>query len=276
MEETEVKNQNMPQTRRQLFFRTVKAEWKTLLLCGVIILFFSLPLHAFQIYDDLYGNMLSAEYSQGLITEEEVNSLYQTFLYIRWLAEVALCILLSVGLAGVARVVRSLAFGEKVSFLADFKIGVKQNAGQYAFLAFLVGVVRVAVLYCIYSASSSTVYMVVGSLLLGYCAIFLIPVAAYLTSVIAVYDNKFYGNIKTAFGVFMRSFFRSVGVIILLILPYMLQLIPSVACHIAFRIVLSLLSGVIMFIWFLFAFSRFDVIINAEQHPELFGKGLGK
>lgn len=132
----------------------------------------------------------------------------------------------------------------------------------------------VAVLYCMYSAFSSTIYFVVGSILIGYCLLFLIPVAAYLTAVVPVYDNKVYGNLKTAFGVFMRSFFLSVGVMILLLLPYLLQLIPNIICHIAFRIILSLISGAVMLIWFLFAFSRFDIIINVEQHPELFNKGL--
>lgn len=271
---SKIAEKTLPENRRQLFFRTIKAEWKTLFMCGFTILLFSLPLHAFQIYDDLYGNMLSSQYAQGLITEEEVNSLYRAFLYIRRLAEIFLYVIFSIGLSGVARVIRSLAFGKGVKFGADFKTGASQNARQYAVIGLIAGVIKLAISYLVYESSSSSVYLVTGSILIGYSLLFLVPVAAYLTAVIAVYDNRFYGNIKTALGVFIRSFFRSVGIIILLLLPYCLQLIPNIICHIVFRVVLSLLSGSIMFIWFLCAFSRFDEIINAEQHPELFGRGL--
>lgn len=268
------KESKLPVTRRRQLLYLLKTQWKVLLLCGVVVLLFSLPLHASAIYDDLYSNMLIAQKAAGEITAEQQTSLYSTFSYIRWLAEIAFYLIFSVGLAGIVRIIRQLAYGEKIKFGNDFVTGIKQNAPQYLAVTLFFAVVRVAILYCLNSAS----VRILGDILFGYSLIFLIPLGLYMTVVIAVYSNRLFGNLKTSFSVLIRGIFRSIGIVILLIIPFIFQLIPyfGVVVHIVSRCVTSLAFGVIALIWVLFALSRFDVLINYEQHPELVGKGLFK
>ena len=68
--QTENKNEKygLPHNRWQVFADRVKTHFGKFLLCGVILLIFSLPLFAVRMYADMSVASLYDKYKQGLFT----------------------------------------------------------------------------------------------------------------------------------------------------------------------------------------------------------------
>lgn len=257
----------LPSTRREVFFDVVKLQFPKLALCGLVSLIFTLPFLISELVQDIYQ---AALYQSGAESGGEAAALYLvTFQNVFAVLDVLLFVFLSVGLAGLSRIIKRLAWEEPVSIWPDFAKGVRQNGKHYALLGLLTGLVVFA---CRYGVQNHAEWFAALSVVL--VGILLGPVAAYMTVTISVYDVPFLGHIKYALLLYGKSAPRTLLAAAGCFLIFIPQMLPNIYCHVIGRFISGLLIPFVMLAWFLFSFYRLDQVINPAHYPELVGRGL--
>lgn len=264
----------LPQSRKEIFWDVIKLQWSSLVAVGSLVLLFALPLLILTVYEKscILALMADSTKEQEELLREIV-ALRNTNAILR----VPLIVLLSVGLAGAARVVRQLAWEENLFLWHDFRKGIKQNAGQ-----FLLCGVLVAVLYTSASIGWNTANMTQWATGVVFSApmwlmVLLVPVLAYLMVVICVYNNGLWSNVRIALYLLGKHPLKTVGAVIaafaIVAIPW---LIPYVTVQLIGGILGVLLLPFGMVGWFLFTYNRLDETVNAQYYPDMIGKGIKK
>lgn len=269
---------SLPKNRREIYFDVLKLHFPEMLMYGGLMLLFAFPVHFVAMAGDFYQMQI---YSSLPATpgEEQISSVVQslmTFEIIRNLINIPLLVLFSVGLAGMARIIRQYSWGENVYFSRDFALGVRQNGRQFALIALIAGVIAFVCNYISIAASAVTsdVYGWLGIIPSVLCAVFLIPVAGYALVACSCYENKFSANLKIGRVCYFRYLWRTLLAVICCIAVFIVQMLPFFWCHLIGRIAASLLIPFILLGWYLFAMGRLDEAVNKKLHPELVNKGI--
>lgn len=263
----------LPQTRRAVFFDVVKLQWRKLLLLAVVLLISALPLLLIAIYEDTY--ILTA-YEDAGISEKSIPMLIAP-LHILCAVLSAPCLMLFfLGLSGVIRVVRQLAWEENVMVFPDFMVGFRQNWKQFLPLGLLFGLCYALAKTGWHSAlatqASSGWIPGIG---LGLLIFLVAPLIACCTVVIAVYNNSFWGNLKLAAFVYLKNPLKTVGNMLLAFGPGVaVWVIPHLYLHLIGFIPAMMVFTLGLLGWVLFLFDQLDKHYNAQQYPELVGKGV--
>lgn len=264
----------LPQNRRQVLADVVKLHWGKLLLLGLLVFAFSLPLHITALLQDLYAMQLPVENIADELPQvvlQWISSSNATALI-----EIPCFVFLAIGLAGLMRVIRQLAWEDNMYFRYDFLIGIKQNMAQMVLLALLVGAVRFICNYILNLSMLITaggVYSYLGIIPSVVLSILCVPPAAYATVCIAVYGNSFRQNIRIGFMLFARHPWKTLLAVVCGLVVFIPQCIPTFYTIVFGRIISSILVPFIMLGWVLFSFNGLDEKINPKFHPELVGKG---
>lgn len=127
--------QNMlPQNRKEIFFDVIHLQWRNLLLLGLILLLFALPLLLSTIAEDIYIPNFYASVDPDT-TEQQMEAAYALAYWEigRSLVNTLLLVLFSVAVSGVCRIIRQYAWEENVHIPTDFVKGIKDNIMQMAF-----------------------------------------------------------------------------------------------------------------------------------------------
>lgn len=250
----------LPSTRREVFFDVLKLQFPKLALCGLFSLAFTFPFLASALVQDVYQASL---YQNGGSNEAAALFLV-TFQNVFAALDVLFYIFLSIGLAGLSRIIKRLAWEEPVDVWRDFSKGVRQNGRQYALLGLLTGLVLFA---CRYGVQGSPVPSIAAGVLLG-------PLAAYMTVSIAVYSLRFMDHMKYALLLYGKDAPRTMLAAAVCFLPFIPQMLPNIYCHVIGRFFSGLLIPIVMLGWFLFSLYRLDQTINPTLYPELIDRGL--
>lgn len=280
----------LPKNRKELFFDVIKLHWGKMLMFGCLILLFSFPIHAYAIAEDFYRGEFNKVLEGSASVEQKAQGYLSIILFgiIRHLVNIPLLILLSIGLAGMARVIRQYAWGENMDFNHDFVLGIKQNGKQFALIALITGIITfichvclqfndVCILLKLQGANSiepNDAYDWISIIPVAICAVFLIPIAGYALVAVSCYENKLKHNLKIGRVCYFKYLWKTILACICCLAIFVIQLIPFFWCHLIGRIVSSILVPEIMLGWYLFSFGRFDEVVNKKLHPELVKKGL--
>ena len=267
---------SLPHSRRDVFRDVLKNRWKDLLKLGALLLLFSLPLLVFGAVSEINAANIYAEYKDGAISAEtcasEVAASNGAFALIKIIGY----IIFSVGIAGSARVLRQIIWDEPLFFFEDFKDGIKIYGGQFALAMFLYGL-------CAYTAVffSSAANGILYAIALGLGVFILLPAMFFWLSERTVYANKIGENIRNGFMFYVRTLFKSIGMLLLAFLPFILEYVLEFFglynfifkySYLLICTFLFLPLGIIL--WLLYTYSVFDKYINAELFPEILHKGF--
>lgn len=266
--------QMLPHTRKQVFWDVMKLQKWKLLKLGLLLLLFSLPIHALALLEPMALAQLYAK--NPAMTETEFALASIELQNGRALLNIPLLMLFSVGFAGACHVIRQFAWGEPVSLGHDLKKGIKQNWKQMLLLAGVAGAVQWLCIYCVGLSSvkggglaSYMAYLpMAAGVLLG------IPVAAYMTACIPVYTNRFGQNFRLGLVLFLKTPGRTLVTLVCIGAAFITFLLPNFYCNIVGRLLVSLLIPVILLIWVLFSYEKLDKDINPAFFPELVGRGM--
>lgn len=267
--QTDFEANMLPATRREVFWDVVKLHFPKLALCGMVSLLFTLPfLFTTMARDNLQASFYEISLS-GSRDDETVLVYLTTYQNVIALVEVPCFLLLSVGLAGLARIVKRFAWEEPVRVGEDFIKGIAQNWKHYLLLGLLTGLANFACRY-------------VGQIMGGFGEIFPVllsvltlgPLAAFLTAIIAVYDLHFSECLKYALLLYGKNAPKTLLTASICFLPFIPQMLPNIYCHTIGRLVSSLAIPFVMLAWFLFTFSCLDRNINRDRYPDLVDRGL--
>lgn len=267
---------NLPHSRRDVFRDVLKNRWKDLLKLGALLLLFSLPLLVFGAVGEINAANIYAEYKNGAISAEtcasEVAASNGAFALIKIIGY----IIFSVGIAGSARVLRQIIWDEPLFFSEDFRDGIKIYGGQFALAMFLYGL-------CSYTAVffSSAANGILYAIALGLGVFILLPAMFFWLSERTVYANKIGENIRNGFMFYVRTLFKSIGMLLLAFLPFILEYVLEFFglynfifkySYLLICTFLFLPLGIML--WLLYTYSVFDKYINAELFPEILHKGF--
>ncbi len=267
---------NLPHSRRDVFRDVLKNRWKDLLKLGALLLLFSLPLLVFVAVSEINAANIYAEYKNGAISAEtcasEVAASNGAFALIKIIGY----IIFSVGIAGSARVLRQIIWDEPLFFFEDFKDGIKIYGGQFALAMFLYGL-------CAYTAVffSSATNGILYAIALGLGVFILLPAMFFWLSERTVYASRIGENIRNGFMLYVRTLFKSIGMLLLAFLPFILEYVLEFFglynfifkySYLLICTFLFLPLGIML--WLLYTYSVFDKYINAELFPEILHKGF--
>lgn len=267
---------NLPHSRRDVFRDVLKNRWKDLLKLGALLLLFSLPLLVFGAVGEINAANIYAEYKNGAISAEtyasEVAASNGAFALIKIIGY----IIFSVGIAGSARVLRQIIWDEPLFFFEDFKDGIKIYGGQFALAMFLYGL-------CAYTAVffSSATNGILYAIALGLGVFILLPAMFFWLSARTVYSSRIGENIRNGFMFYVRTLFKSIGMLLLAFLPFTLEYVLEFFglynfifkySYLLICTFLFLPLGIML--WLLYTYSVFDKYINAELFPEILHKGF--
>ncbi len=266
----------LPHNRKEVFFDVFKLHWKSFLAYGLLIFLFSLPMHFFALIEKSYEATVMQGYES--LSQDKQQEIYVNLLSMRntrAVFNILSYLLLSVGIAGLIRVVRQYAWEENVFFGTDFSTGIKQNIGQMALLGLIVGVISALSVYA-YNLSALTTNKLISIVLMlpvGFSIFIVLPTVAYTVVSISIYSNKFSQNLLTGLAIAAKAPFKTFLALICCFIPFIPQVIPNIYCIVFGRLVGCLLAPLVMLGWFLFASNQFDKYINADKFPTLVGRG---
>lgn len=266
----------LPRSRKDVFRNVLKNKWKDLLKLGVLLLVFVLPLLIFEALGEVNTENIYLKYQKGDISAEtcisELASLNNAIALIKIIGY----LIFSVGIAGSARVLRQIIWDEPLFFFEDFKDGIKIYGGQFALAMFLYGL-------CSYTAVffSSATNGILYAIALGLGVFTLLPAMFFWLSERTVYANKIGENIRNGFMFYVRTLFKSIGMLILAFLPFILEYVLEFfgLYNFIFKYSYLLICTFLflplgMMLWLLYTYSVFDKYINAELFPEILHKGF--
>ena len=263
----------LPQTRRAIFFDVVKQQWSKLLRLTLILLIAALPLLLICIYEDTY---LLAVAEDPSIPQETIPALIAPLhIYCALLSIPGLAIFFW-GLSGVIRVIRQLAWEENVMVFRDFILGIRQNQKQFLPAGLLFALCYTLAKIGWHSALATQAESVwMQGIVLGLLIFLVAPLVACYTVVTAVYNNSFWGNLKLSAYLYLKNPLKTVGAMLLAFGPsVVVWLIPYLQLHLIGCIPAMMAFTLGLLGWVLFNYNQLDKHYNAENYPELVGKGI--
>ncbi len=267
----------LPQSRKEIFYDVLKLQWRKLLLLGVITALFSLPLLVSTLVGDVYaGNLLAAvKDSEPELEAAAAGALFR-FELLRGAVNIPLFLLFLVGLSGTLRVLRQLAWEENVHLPTDFAAGLRSNLGQLTALGLLCSVTALLCknLLYLFSAYNSAIVATVSLLPVAVSVLILLPAACLCLVMIPIYANSLKADLKNAFYVFFSAPWRVLATLAVCALFWLPSLLPRLYFRIFGHLFAYLMLPLTLLGWTLFCYDKFDMYINAEQCPELIGKGI--
>ncbi len=267
----------LPTTRREVFFDVLRLHLRELIICGLVMLCFCLPMHAVAVIEDLTVMDLTERFSGDSAEQVQIRE-YTIFVAQTNSAILKIFCFLAIGLAlsGISRIIKRLSWEQSVHFTTDFAQGVRSNAKHMVILSFLAGLVNLFVVFCngLAKMEQSGTLAVAMSTPAVIAILFLLPVAGYTVVSISIYQNKLKDHIGLAFNVFAKKLPVTLTALLCCILVYIPQTLPYFVLHIAGRLIGTLVSPIVFLGWYLFSLNQFDDVINKHRFPELVNKGI--
>ncbi len=263
----------LPKTRKAVFWDAVKLQGWKLLLLGLLLLAFSLPIHLLALAEDLYLAQLYAQTPQPSM--EVLTARAVDISNLRALLNIPFLLLTSLALAGAGHMLRQYAWGEPVVFWYDFRKGIRQNGWQMAALGLIAGLWNALCVYCgnlsYTQAEGLAAYLVYLPAAAG--LLLLVPLGAIMTACIPVYSNRFAQNCRLAAVLLLHEPARLYGALLCLGIGFVSFLIPNFYCHLFGRLLLTVLVPFLMLGWYLICYALLDRKVNPRFFPQLVGRG---
>lgn len=265
----------LPINRKQLFKDVLKNRYRVLFLVGVMLFLFALPLIGISLFNDLTLVSFFADTNNyvGNTMTESGRALYQSIVLNFTLFYSACFLILSIGIAGISRIVRQLCWGEGIQFFDSFRKGIKQNAVRFLILTVLIDIIFIAV---------SLLFAIVDILWAGIVVsaigvLILLPIVFFCFGYSSVYVNPFPKAFGNSAILAVKHYPIAILFSIVFMLPLLIGFLPyglSIVKTIILAVFIVFIFPLILLIFGLSLNSIFDKEINVNNHKEIYRKGL--
>lgn len=259
----------LPHNRWEVFEDRMRTHWWRLLLCGLLLFAFSLPFFAVRLFADLSVLTLAEQHNSGQITEEQYKQTVWVINLAVPLFNVASYLVFSVGLAGVMRQIRQLAWSQSTPFWQGFALGVKQNVGAYLVVFAVLGVLN--------AANSAAMQLDIGFVSFVPLCMFvllILPIALHALVQIAVYKHRFWNTFTNSALVYFKTVPLSILAALLATAYVWFDSFPSFVGRYVAKVIFVLILPVGILAWFLYVCSALDKYVNAQNYPDLVDRGV--
>ncbi len=267
---------NLPATRRQVLADIYRNRLPLLLDLGLVLLLFFLPLTAVGMLTLAQSADINHALVQGQIPAGEAAV---QLIQIRNAGNILLLpalVILAVGLAGAANILKNLVWQEGVLFKGDFRQGITSNWRCFSLTALIAGVLNYAANYLVnvgfFESGTALEWGLIA--VLAACGIFALAVPFVLIQS-TLYHLGYVQKLSNALLLSMRTFFPTLGLVLLNVLPFLVLLIDNYTVHIFTMILLPILAiPSLLLVDTLYVHSVLDKYINREHFPQIYRKGL--
>lgn len=267
---------DLPKNRVKQFFWVFKRRFGTIFRVNLLTALFALPL----IVWDFISTAYVADFTKGMDVQTHFSHLLRLSI-LRYCTEIPMIMLAFVGLAGAFFVIRQLCWGAPVNLLKDYKKGIKGAYKQFLLLGLLTGAVNFAFCYlldfCLLTVSAKTEFVYVLAIVgIIVAAIIGFTALVYAMAQSSLYNMTFFGLVKSSFILTFKRLFRSVGVVLLSVLPILLfRFFPWAFVQIIGDCLIIVFSiGFAVTMQTVLCHGVFDVFINEKSYPNFVNLGL--
>ena len=254
----------LPINRRKEFGFVFKNNWKRFLFLGFLMLLFSLPLIASLLVRDFRAVTLVKSGDTDLLFTNEL--FFAIFIIPSY-------IILFIGLSGLFRIMRNYVWSEGILYRQDFLIGIKQNWLFFSIIALIFSIsYYVSYLLSVYINVAFVRYLPFAIFLLV-----IIPLSLIQLSMISVYKNTFGMFVLNSMKIYAKKVvFILLSELIFLVIPVLLIVLPMplIIKYVVLVIFIFVLLPIMCFAYELLSIHIFDELINKDNHPEIYRKGL--
>lgn len=272
----EYSSNNLPNSRLKQFFSYFSDKKLLLFKLNLLTFIFFIPLIAWH--------FLSLGYISDIFSQDitQILNEYSTISLTVLGTSSLLLIILFIGLGGLFYVLKLLSHNEIISLWHDFFKGIKKNIKDFS----LIGIITAILLYLISTAILYLIlYMSVEgvSLLYLFFLISLIVILFVLVSIVLIslslctyYQMSISQLIKGSFKLFILKLPKYFLLLIITIIPLLLLLLSSKLIIIIIGYLLSLIFYLVLtgLLYNQISLGLFDELINKEQYPSIYKKGL--
>lgn len=262
----------LPHNRTEVFVDCYKMRWGTILVIGLFVLLFCLPLLCAEIFTDIVGTSIYDRLLKGEITETEAIASLNSLRVLVALIDIPCWACLAVGLAGTTRVIRQLAWGEPIFFFSDFKQGIKESSLRFVAIFAICALLNFVREFCQRWLSSISILSLVPFVLLIFIVL---PVALWMLSQSTIYKVSFGRSFSNGIAFYGKTLLQTLATVVVACLAWFITLISAIIVkYVLFVLVIVLLVPAYLMFWFLFSSSVFDQYINKTNYPDFYDKGV--
>ncbi len=267
--------EELPKNRRQVLKFIYKHRALTLFTANLIFILFALPFFVWELLTYL------AKFTDGSITDAEFLKVSGDMLYSSNLLRTPFLMIASLGLAGMAYIVRKLCWNEPVSLWKDFGKGIKNSWKSFLGISLLLGLFIFITEWVIYTFSAggfggfSGVFLLVLAILL---MVIMAIASIYAFGLASLYGMNFFSLYKASFILTFKTLFYNIWMIIVAFLPVTVYFIIPMPLfyYIGIFVVVFGGTGYSFTCSMLFMMRNFDRFINSQSYPEFVDKGIYK
>lgn len=262
---------NWPKNRWEAFWDCLRLRSWDFLRMGGILLLFSIPALLLLFYRDYSIYELNKAFAAGEITEERLISATHSNYDFTGLLLILAFGIFAIGLSGVSRLNKRIAWAQSVFFHRDFMIGIKENWKKYLFMGCLIGVINFLCSLMVNYGNENLFAYVPYFLTI---ALFL-PASCFYFSELSVYNLKFGESLRLAFVFYFKNILFALPSTLLLFSPLGLLFIPSLPLRYGLlALAVAIVSPFLLFGFFLFSCFVFDKDMNKRFYPDYVDKGI--
>ncbi len=266
--------EDLPHNRLEVFKTLFHIRFGFLLKTLSLASLFMLPLLGWNTYGRVVIRILLSSLSST--NEKEIYSQVFGFLLIRGIPNVLCFFLMVIGVAGMIRVYRKLAWSE-ITYLSDFFDGFRKNVLRYLFLAIASWASYTIFLYSFYAIKAVAYGPLIIGLILGIALLqlgFVLSFCFYAILQNDIYEIGFFSLLSNSFKFVFKSFLPVLGLLAILFAPRILLLFGGLYWDVASSLLfLALLCPTALAIT-LIGLSQLDKWINRDNYHEIFDKGI--
>ena len=261
--------ESLPKNYRELFFDTLKQNWRTFFLVGLISLLFFLPTLVFMFLNDYYFLSISSNESYTLA---EVDALRITAAnYFNIGASVGI-VIACIGISGLSRVNLFLSREEGVFFFQDFNKGVRQNTKNN--IVFFI--IYAILIYFSFFVTNN----IVGNMFLLFLPFALVqtiffPLLLINVETTSIYSWSIKDSFRNAFIIYIKNFVFVLIFSTLFTSILLLNLIQHIVIkYISFVLFIVIIYPLLAISFRVFMNRALDRDINKKNYPEIYKKGI--
>lgn len=261
------KEEYLPHSRKDQFFDILKNNRHEIFFIALLLILFAVP----YFITFVVKGVLVLNASTTLTGDDLTTFVFWTEIFYRT-SMIVTFPFLAIGLAGVLKIIRRLAWGEPVFFREDFAQGIKENYKHFLLISIIFPILYLTEYASIYFYNESFV----GFITAGINILVLFPVLLTHLYVTTYYKNKYRKNVVLSFEVYTNSFLRTLlNVISLFALTFLRMLNMGIGIQV---IVMILILFLYLPLWLIATYlneiSIFDKLINEQHYPDIAYRGL--
>ncbi|MCQ3035405.1 MAG: hypothetical protein MJ248_04265 [Bacilli bacterium] len=269
-----------PKTRKEQCKLLLGTRFRTIISIGLLNILFFLPFIAINIVKVNYLSSLVSSMQAVEAATNEILFMYRNWYLLFDAVQIVSIMIISIGLAGSMKIIKTLCYDEPVLFWENFKTGVKENWKNYLLVSLFFSITLIIVNFTNNSSRLMETKMMsmISWGVLGIFIFILSPVLLVALSMDATYKNKLGNSLTASASMLMRHYFGYIFMPGVMLVVYIglyfmnFALSPYIIGAISLLFILYLLP-IFMLLGYEYCLFLFDKYINSN-YPELYKRGL--